>query len=326
MFKTSTAQAKTRILVTGIDGMTGAYVVEALRAQAYELHGLVHSRQSAQTLNLRYPDVTCHVANLQEPEAVNCAVAETQPNQVLHLAAVAFVGHADADAFYRVNLIGTRHLLAALATLPIAPRKIVLASSANIYGNTSISPINEQVVPQPVNDYAVSKLAMEHMARLWMNRLPIVIARPFNYTGVGQSEQFLLPKIVAHFKTRQPLIELGNLDVARDFSDVRWIAQAYVALLESALPGEIYNLCSGTGHALEAVLSMLTELSGHTLEVKVNPQFVRANEVKRLVGDNRKLMALMSSPPIALKETLRWMLESPASSSSSLTAVTAKHD
>jgi nucleoside-diphosphate-sugar epimerase len=164
------------------------------------------------------------------------------------------------------------------------------------------------VPPNPANDYAVSKLAMEYMARLWMDRLPIVIVRPFNYTGVGQAPQFLLPKIVGHFQRDEKVIELGNIDVERDFSDVRFVSRAYCELLQKAPAGQVFNICSGNVHSLKDVLRMMAELAGYEIEVKVNPAFVRDNEVKRLQGCNRRLFdAIGELAVIPLQETLAWM-------------------
>ena len=287
-----------RVLVTGLRGFTGRYVQAALAQRGWEVCGL-----GEQT-------------DLADSAALAHAVAQARPQAVIHLAAIAFVGHGnadtDADAFYRVNLLGTRHLLAVLAQLPQPPRSVLLASSANIYGNATAGQLDEATPPQPANDYAVSKLAMEHMARLWQHALPITLARPFNYTGVGQSAQFLLPKIVDHYQRRASTLELGNLDVWRDFSDVRAVVQAYRRLLQTpAAAGQTVNICSGQTHSLREVLALAESISGHQLQVQVNPAFVRASEVKTLSGNPARLRALIGSdwhsPP--LQDTLRWMLQ-----------------
>jgi nucleoside-diphosphate-sugar epimerase len=149
---------------------------------------------------------------------------------------------------------------------------------------------------------------MEYMAKLWMDRLPIILARPFNYTGVGQNGKFLVPKIVDHFRRRASLIELGNINVARDFQDVRFVVNAYRRLLQSNAIGEVVNLCSGVAHSLMDIIGMLQELAGYRIEVKVNPAFVRSSEVLRLVGSNRKLESLIGPlETIPLKATLEWM-------------------
>jgi nucleoside-diphosphate-sugar epimerase len=170
--------------------------------------------------------------------------------------------------------------------------------------------LDEQTPPAPANDYAVSKLAMEHMARLWMDKLPVIITRPFNYTGVGQHENFLLPKIVAHFRSKSPDIELGNLHVWRDFSDVRMVAASYRALLDKAPAGQTFNICSRTGYSLGEALEMMNRIAGYEIDVRVNPAFVRANEVVRLVGDNTHLASVVGAiTPVPLAQTLRWMYE-----------------
>jgi GDP-6-deoxy-D-talose 4-dehydrogenase len=288
-----------RALVTGHDGFTGRYVARELEAAGYRVIGLSHVATAADD---------SIVADLLDRDALRAAIARARPDVVVHLAAIAFVAHGDAEALYRVNVLGTRNLLEALAASAHVPRIVVLASSANIYGNAEVEPITEGTPPTPANDYAVSKLAMEHMARLWMDRLPIVITRPFNYTGVGQAPQFLIPKIVAHFRRREPDIELGNIGVWRDFSDVRDVARAYGGLVAAVPAGEAFNICSGCAHSLEEVLEMMAGIAGYRIAVRVNPEFVRASEVVRLVGSNRKLRDVVGGAPATpLSDTLRWM-------------------
>ncbi|MGA7440024.1 MAG: NAD-dependent epimerase/dehydratase family protein [Luteibacter sp.] len=291
-----------RVLVTGHKGFTGHYVVDALRASGHEVLGLVE-----QPDNLDSPSI-----NLLDRAGVARAVAVAQPDAVIHLAAIAFVAHGDADEMYRTNVVGTRHLMEALAALPVAPRAVLLASSANIYGNSEIELLSESVEPSPANDYAVSKLAMEYMAKLWFERLPVILARPFNYTGVGQAENFLLPKIVSHFQRGERVIELGNIAVARDFQDVRFVANAYVRLLSAGAQGTTVNLCSGTSVSLMEVIGMMQDIAGYEIEVRVNPAFVRGNEVARLTGDNRLLRSVIGPLDIIpLRTTLEWMFAHP---------------
>ena len=149
------------------------------------------------------------------------------------------------------------------------------------------------------------------MARLWFDQMPITMVRPFNYTGAGQSLNFLLPKIVDHFKRRAPVLELGNLDVVRDFSDVRSVVKRYRLLLEKEQAGQVFNVCSGQGYSLLEVLQMMREISGYDPEIRVNPAFVRANEVHRLIGSRTKLDTVIGVvPDVPLRDTLKWMLES----------------
>lgn len=292
-----------RALLTGCHGFTGRYLAQELVTAGYEVVGLAHDGDPPQAGVLR--------ANLLDRAAVRQAVVEARADVVVHLAAISFVAHGDVDEIYRVNVVGTRNLLEALAECDHKPRSVVLASSANIYGNAKVEPITEETPPAPANDYAVSKLAIEYMARLWMGRLPITLVRPFNYTGVGQSENFLIPKIVAHFKRGDKLIELGNTDVARDFSDVRDVARAYVAIVDKAPAGQVINICSGVAHSLDDVLGMMAQIAGYTIEVLANPVFIRANEVRRLVGSNTRLRVLTNFvPTLSLSETLQWMCRS----------------
>ena len=290
------------VLVTGINGFTGRYLAEELRLSGYTVVG-IGIEQAAK------PGIVMPTCDLNDRKAMLSVVPQLALDYVIHLGGIAFAAHDDVDSIYRTNILGTRNLLEALSHCPRQPSMVLLASSAHIYGNATTSPIDENTVAAPASDYAVSKLAMEAMAKLWADRLPIVVVRPFNYTGVGQSLNFLLPKIVDHFQRRALSIELGNLDVIRDFSDVRDVVHRYRLLLEAPGAGEIFNTCSGAGYALKEILLMMAELSHHNLEVVVNPAFVRKNEVHKLVGSSAKLDKLIGTQKITpLRETLAWML------------------
>ena len=299
-----------RVLITGAAGFTGRYLTSVLSAAGYEVHGLVMSDAMAPVAGI----TKLHVGHLGDLAGLTAILGEVQPVKVAHLAAIAFVAHGDVDAMYRTNLVGTRNLLEALVQSQAPVVSVLLASSANVYGNSVGGMLDEATPTAPANDYAVSKLAMEYVARLYSERLPLIVVRPFNYTGVGQAESFLIPKIVQHVRRRAPVIELGNLNVARDLSDVRTVVEYYTRLLSTtAAIGGTFNVCSGLAYTLQQVLDMARQLSGHDFDVRVNPAFVRANEVAILQGDRRHLVATVGEVPvISLRDTIRWMIEAPA--------------
>lgn len=300
--KTALHSEAPRALVTGLRGFTGVYLARELTAAGYTVFGTAHVGEPV--------DERVFEADICDRQRLHEVIQQVRPTVVAHLAGIAFVGHGDANAIYNVNLLGTRNLLSELALSPVAPTAVLLASSAQVYRTTSDQPIDESVPTVPANDYAVSKLAMEHMARLWLDKLPIVIARPFNYTGVGQSVNFLLPKIVNHFADGLRDIELGNLNVERDFSDVRMVAAAYRRLIQLAPAGEVFNVCSGTAVSLSDVLRIVAQRAGYEIKVRVNPAFVRLHDAKRQVGSCQKLIhAIGVLPQISLNETLGWMYE-----------------
>lgn len=291
-----------RVLVTGSEGFTGRYVCNEFAGAGWEVWGAGVQPKPA---NPRYLNI-----NLLQPKTLRLIGERAQPHVVVHLAASAFVAEADPTDFYAVNLLGTRHLLEALSTAVTPPLCTIVASSANVYGNSTLEVLEETAETHPANDYAVSKLAMEYLAKTYMERLGIVITRPFNYSGVGQEPRYLIPKIVSHFKKKAAHIELGNTDVARDFSDVRDIAKAYRLLAEIQPNGEIFNLCSGEATALETCIAIASEITGHDIEVKVNPDFVRENEVTILRGSREKFDGVIGrGRRYKFRETLEWMLQ-----------------
>lgn len=290
-----------RAFITGLCGFTGRYLAKELETAGYVVFGTAHGSEAIGR-NIFSVDL-CDRKRVDEVITAIC------PDVVAHLAAISFVPHGDAETIYRVNVVGSRNLLEALAGLPKQPKAVLIASSANVYGNAANEISDESTPLMPVNDYGVSKLAMEYMARLWRDHLPIIVTRPFNYTGVGQSIEFLSPKIVDHFRRRASEIELGNVDVARDLSDIRVVAKAYRRLIEISPAGETFNVCTGIAYTLTDILHMMSEIAGYKIAVKVNPDFVRAHEVQRLVGSCNKLTSCIGELPlIPLRETLSWML------------------
>ncbi len=278
------------ILLTGAQGFTGQHFHRAAQQAGWSIHALQ--------------------ADLTDAPAVEQEVLALAPDHVVHLGAVSAVTHRDEQAFYRVNVLGTLNLLNSLVKSNKPPQRILLASSANIYGNTTASPIKETACPRPVNHYATSKLAMEYRALTFAARLPLIIVRPFNYTGVGQDQRFIVPKLVAHFVNKAPFITLGNCAVEREFNDVRTVCAIYLQLLVRGKPAEIYNICSGHALSIDALLTLLQDLTGHSLEVQTDAALVRVNEIPCLYGSPEKLEACIGKivhPPIA--ETLQQMLD-----------------
>jgi nucleoside-diphosphate-sugar epimerase len=294
-----------KALVTGIAGFTGHYLAEALARRAISVVGLAQSASVVKCVD------RIHAVDITDFDALERVVVAEKPDLVAHLAAISHVAHENIEEMYRTNLIGTRNLLEALTSLETPPRSVLLASSSNVYGNRNEGMMSENMAPDPVNDYSVSKVAAEMVAGLYQSRLPICVVRPFNYTGVGQSPSFLIAKIAQHVRARAKAIRLGNLEVARDFSDVRFVTEAYCRLLHCPKAGgRTVNVSSGRAYRLDEILTMVASISGHTLEVEVDPALVRENEVRRLWGDSSVLDEMVGPiERIPLEETLRWMLE-----------------
>lgn len=279
-----------RVALTGAEGFTGRFVSAALE------------RAGTEPVILK--------ADLTDADAVDQEVGEKQFDRVIHLAGAAFAGGVDWHAFYMVNQLGTLNLLDAVARLRPGVR-CILASSAQVYGPRAEGLICEDAPVSPANHYAISKRAMEQGANLWRSKLEIVITRPFNYSGVGQEIQYLIPKLIDHFRRRADVIELGNTWVKRDFGDVRSVAAAYVGLILAKEAPAVVNICTGTVSSIGYILEQLGSISGHRIDVRVNPAFVRAGDVPVLGGNAARLRAALPNwSPHTITDTLRWMYES----------------
>lgn len=297
-----------RVLVTGAEGFTGLFAVEHFARLGFDVHGIVREG----SVPLRSESlVSCHALDLRNPAAIDAVVGQVRPEGVVHLAGISSPAHGNIEEIYQTNLFGTRNLLSSLAQLSAPPQSVILASSANVYHPGAAGQIDESAALAPINDYGISKLAMEYLRGVFASRLPIIVTRPFNYTGLGQSPNFLIPKVVAALRRKAEVVELGNIDVSRDWSDVRFVADCYARLLTSTdAIGQTFNICSGRAVSLREIIAKACEIAGHNIEIAFNPQFARANEIPMLCGDNSRLgQAIGCLDPIPIETTLRWMLE-----------------
>ena len=275
------------ILITGITGFTGVYLKKHLEGKGYRVVGFSNSKSD---------DPSIFHCDLTQPDQVQAVITELSPDYVVHLAAISFVQHPVTLDFYEVNVLGTQNVLKACLNLPKPVTKILLASSATVYGNQIGSEYHESMIPNPVNHYGISKLAMEQVGKMYWEQLPILMVRPFNYTAPGQEAHFVIPKIAAAFMSKAPQLELGNLDVYREYNGVNYVVEVYERLLFSEVTQEIVNVCSGKMHSLHEILDLFSQITGHQPQISINPQFVRPNEIQYLCGSVQKLKQFIELP------------------------------
>jgi len=290
-----------RVLISGLSGFTGRHLRSEFIAHGWQVYGF--GRQPV-------ADPGHFQLSLDDLPGLQALVEETQPHAFVHLAGVAYPAHHSPIDFYNIHVQGTFNVLTALKQNAQNLQKVLLASSSYVYGGSASGQYDEASALRPSNDYGVSKLAMEYMSWLWREDLPIVISRSFNYTGRGQPDQYLVSKIVSHFKRREKEIALGNIHVMRDFSDVRDICRSMRLLVESNDSKGAVNLCSGTTHSASEIVDICKKITNHEINVMVNPSFIRNNEVQILYGSRQRLEGYTDMTHwSSMEDTLRWMLD-----------------
>lgn len=274
-----------RLFITGVQGFVGQYL------QAAILDPVWQSSFEVVGANAQY-DITDRVALIG-------TLSKTQPDAVIHLAAQSHVptSFEDPEATYRVNFFGTYHLLQALAATGFKGR-LLYVGSADTYGLVAEKdlPIREVQPLHPRNPYAVSKVAAEALCYQWSQTGPfeIVMARPFNHIGPGQAENFAVSgfaKQVAEIVLglHSPEIQVGDLGVTRDFTDVRDIVDAYLELLLKGESGEVYNIGSGEERKMSDILAALVDIAGISANIITDAERFRFAEQRRVVCDASKL-------------------------------------
>lgn len=289
-----------KVLVFGAKSFTGRYLLPRLRALGYQVYGTSLTSEAGSGL---------HRCDITQEHEVRDLVYTVYPDYIVHLAGISFITYAHSPDLYRANLFGGQNVLEACRKVGLSPRKIIMASSGAVYGQRE-GHLDESLCPAPVSHYALSKLCLEHVAATYFSDQHIVLTRPFNYTGPGQSKHFVIPKIVEHFRRGDQRIELGNIDVIREFNDVRMIVDLYARLLQSKAQSMVVNLCSGRGYSLRQILETMQDLTGNALEVLQNKELLRPNEMHTLIGDTDRLKRWVGPFDIyPLRVTLADMLE-----------------
>lgn len=289
-----------KVLITGIDSFTGVHLSSYLENSGYDVYGTSLSKNAEKK----------YKCDITSKEDILNILNILKPDFFIHLSGISFAAHGNNEDFYKVNTIGTINILDAFVELNLNPEKIIIASSATVYGNQGVEILDEVMCPKPANHYGASKYAMECMTKNYFDKLNIIITRPFNYTGVGQAEHFLISKIVKHFKEKKEVIELGNLDVSREFNDVSYVCDIYKKLLECESKGEVVNISSNKGIKLLDVIDIMNKLASYKIDVKVNTEFVRKDEIKSLTGSTDKLFQMIGYiDQKDFEDTLRDMIE-----------------
>ncbi|WP_236179891.1 GDP-mannose 4,6-dehydratase [Pseudomonas sputi] len=241
------------------------------------------------------------------------------PDAVIHLAGQTFVPEAfrDPARTFDINLLGTLNLLQALKARGFKGT-FLYVSSGDVYGQVDESalPVTEQHPPCPRNPYAVSKLSAEFLSLQWglSEGWPVLVARPFNHIGTGQKESFVIASAARQInRIKQGLqasqLEVGDIDVTRDFLDVDDVVSAYFALLEKGTPGQVYNICSGREQSIRSLIEQMGDLAEVELQLVQDPARMRRADQRRVCGSHQRLARITGwAPQTTTQQSLRAIL------------------
>jgi len=302
-----------RVLITGGTGFVGPHLIQFLKSDSSTIAVIAAGdRRSRQETGVDYYEL-----DIRRADEVRSVVRKISPTHIYHLAGISAVGvsWSNPRLTFEVNVLGASNLFEAAMSLPLLPR-ILNVSTAQVYASsdkilTESSPVN------PENPYAASK-AMAELLRVQYRKCSgggIITARPFNHTGPGQTPNFVLPSIAKQFAEmeagiRPRRLTAGNVEVKRDFTDVRDVVPAYFALLDRGRADEVYNVCSGSAVRLADVIRNFEELSGIAIQIETDPGRLRSNEVPQIIGDSTKLRTETGwNPQISWEKTLQDLLD-----------------
>ncbi len=302
-----------KILITGAGGFVGTHLIKELQKNPeVEIFAAVY--KSTSDIASLVPSSHISEGDLTDAGFAQKLIQTTKPDVIYHLAALSVVQDSAKHATSVINSNTTISYNILEATKLSAPKaRFIAICSANVYGlvDSSEIPIKETTPFRPLNPYAVSKIAQEMLALQYhlAHSLDIVILRPFNHTGVGQTTDFVIPAFAKQFALIEqgatPVIEVGNLETTRDFTDVSDMVRAYVLASEKCESGIAYNIGSGRGYTIHEILDIFQKVTGQTVEIKENQSLVRYSDVPVLIADASKFRESTGwEPKVSLETTI----------------------
>ncbi len=290
------------IVITGINGFVGTILRRVLEDKGYRVSGI----------DIRSNDGNVHAVDITNLDAVLQCIQKLAPDFIFHLAAISRVDYTNPSLLYAINVTGTLNLLTAASRLATKPC-FLLVSSSQIYGivEEACQPISERSPINPVNHYGASKASAEHLVKVFHHEygLPTTIVRPFNHIGRGQDPHFVIPKIVKSIKDKNNSIQLGNLNVVRDFLDVRDVCDAYIRIMEDFQDNSTFNIASGSAYKIADLVSMIQEIAHIKLNIEHSDTLFRKKEIVKSIGDSSAFKKQYNwQPSYTIRDSLEWIL------------------
>ncbi|MBI2547511.1 MAG: GDP-mannose 4,6-dehydratase [Candidatus Aenigmarchaeota archaeon] len=307
-----------RVLITGVTGFAGSWLAEKLLeiAEDIKIFGLKRENSSLEKISHIKDRITLSNADMLDKTSLVGILKKLEPNIIFHLAAQASVvkGYEIPFGTFESNFVGTMNLVDSIRKSDINIEKMQFASSSNVYGKVKAEeiPIKETQELRPNEVYGVSKAAADHLCHSYATiyDIPIVVTRAFHHEGLRCSENVvgsqIAQQIAAIINGRLGLLKLGNIELVRDFSDVRDIVIGYLSSVENGKSAEAYNLCSGKGYKIKDLINnILTKFNIKNVKIEKDPLKIRSDEAPVIVGDNTKARKELSwDPSTKFEDTL----------------------
>lgn len=303
-----------RALITGAGGFVGRYLANLLAGKGYEVLAAYHRRRPDDSVSVA---VGLRQIDISDKDSIRRVIRESAPDEIYHLAGIAIAVGEAAERYYHVNFLGTLNVFEAVRE--VAPRaRVLYVGSAAAYGAVppSFQPIGERQALMPITHYAASKAAADAAACAYCAEgVHIVRARPFNHTGPGQTVDYVCSRLAREAAeiavgSSPPVITAGNLDAARDFTDVRDVVRAYWLLMQHGRPGEAYNVCSGKAYVVKEIVATLAEIAEREIALRSLTELRRKADTLTLVGSPERIHRETGwHPELPFRRTLAEMFQ-----------------